>query len=225
MELVIQDPLCPSISSSETYQNNSADHEVKLNMNIESSICNRHDDGDGGRGRGRDGDLSMVLAEIEMESCSDVESMLLEHTHDCSSHTNEDTDTTDKDTVTDIAGDIASTEKVDRREEEEGQDQGQGRGQGQGQGQGLDRPFGGEESTRYKSNSNSDAEGLSTPDKNPYPNPPPHTHPLPQSQSHSQSQSRPFGDQDAMRRLGDWLREQEVSDDALSLLQQDGWMR
>ena len=36
---------------------------------------------------------------------------------------------------------------------------------------------------------------------------------------------QPFGDQDAMRRLGDWLREQEASEDALSLLQQDGWMR
>lgn len=231
MELVIPDPLCPSISSSEVYQNkiyrnNSDDYEVKLDINLESSDYDRHGDRDGSRGRVRDrdsdGGSSMVLTEmdVDVESCSDVESLLLEHTHDCNSHANKDTD---KQTVTDIARDTASTDNADRRKQEQGQGQGQRQEQGQEQGQGSDQPLGAEESTRYESDTDSDSDtdtkGVCKPDKSPHTQPQPHPHPQ------SQSQSRAFGDKDAMRRLGDWLREQEVSDDALSLLQQDGWMR
>lgn len=80
--------------------------------------------------------------------------------------------------------------------------------QGSEQGQGSDQSPGSEES-----NSDSDIRRGSDRSPHPSPSPHPHLHPL------------AYGDQDAVRRLGDWLREQEASEDALSLLQQDGWMR
>ena len=213
MELAIPDPLCPSPcpstppTNTTSYSNGFDSADVSV-MNADTSCCDED--------RNRDGDVSKILVGVEGSSEPNPISNIGSGSSSSGSGSGSNGSSGSQ---ADIAC-VTPTADRKQRQQEQGSEQGQGQGSDQGQGQWSDQGQGqgqgqGSDQSPGSVGSNSDSDTRRGSDRSPHPSPPPHPHLHPLA----------YGDQDAVRRLGDWLREQEASEDALSLLQQDGWMR